>query len=147
MNMQWSGQLDMQNRFVCVVQGDNISQLDNVGKAIQIGYTSAYVEEIVKVAQEYKQICIDNGLIEVEKTPEQIQADLMATIAKQNEAMQGMMEVVIDMQKKVEVLENGRNSDDSTSVKNVGSRPKKTNIGGQSGEAVPDKSTEPESSK
>lgn len=128
MNMQWGGHIDMGNRIVCAIQDGRVCQLSNTGELIPIGHTNERFDELVKITQEYKQLCIDNNLIMEEKTPEQVQAELMATIQQQSDAMLKMMEAMEGLTNKVEVLENGRNATSDASRKVTGSgQPKATN--------------------
>ena len=99
--------IDFNSRMICVIDGDDILEMNNSGQTQVIGKVNRWCNELVEVANEYKKLCIDNGLIEEEKTQEQLQQE-------QLELMQQMMTQMASMQKEIEVLRNGTNEYDST---------------------------------
>lgn len=69
------------NTANCYIQGDDIIAVDYYGQRV-IGKVTAYVdnaiaimEKLQKENEEYKQKLIDNGLLEVEKTPEELKTE------------------------------------------------------------------------
>ena len=91
--------IDFNSRMICVIDGDDILEMNNSGQTQVIGKVSKWCNELVEIANEYKKLCIDNGLIEEEKTQEQLQQE-------QLELMQQMMSQMASMQKEIEVLRN-----------------------------------------
>ncbi len=119
--MEW-GAVDYNNRIICTVQDGIISEMNNYGQTQAIGHTNDRFEELVKVANEYKDLCIKHGLIEVEKTPEQ----------QQMEMMQQMMSVINGLKTEVEVLKNGSSENSNTGGKSTGGRPRKSTTSNKS---------------
>lgn len=82
-------------RLVCVVRDNIIYEVGAYNtQQNPIGRTNSWCDELVSVANEYKQICIDGGLIEKEKTPEEIQAEMQQMIKTQNELMKTMADTI-----------------------------------------------------
>ena len=89
----------------CLIEGNNIFKLE-FGNKECIGVTSsaykeleANFEEAIIKAEEYKQKLIEHGLIEVPKTPEQIQKEILEGLGK-------LTNFVTMLDKRLEALEN-----------------------------------------
>ena len=89
----------------CLIEGNNIFKLE-FGTKECIGVTaSAYkelessFEEAIIKAEEYKQKLIEHGLLELPKTPEQIQQEILEGLGK-------LTNFVTKLDKRLEVLEN-----------------------------------------
>lgn len=89
----------------CLIEGNNIFKLEYGTKECIGVVASAYkelessFEEAIVKAEEYKQKLIENGLLEVPKTPEQIQQDILNGLGK-------LTDFVSKLDKRLEVLEN-----------------------------------------
>lgn len=126
--------IDFNSRMICVVNGDDIMEVNNSGQTQVIGKSNKWCNDLLEVANEYKKLCVDNGLIEEEKTPEQLAKE-------QIELMQQMMSQMVNMQKEIEVLKNEQsksNGYDTTRGEPTRDRPKQ---GKPSGEPSNAKST------
>ncbi len=108
--------IDFNSRMICVVDGDCILEMNSSGQTQVIGHTNKWCDELIEISQEYKKLCIDNGIIEEEKTAEQIAQEQIIL-------MQQMMSTMTEMQKEIEVLKNGTKSNDTTGCEPIGNRP------------------------
>lgn len=76
-----------------------IWQVDFSGqKGQQIGVDLKTYQDLLDVANQYKQALIDHGILEKEKTPEEI-------IAEQNDIIKRLANAVRDLTKKVEAID------------------------------------------
>lgn len=71
----------------------------------QIGVTIEEYNKALNIAKEYKKVLEDKGIIEKQKTPEEIQKELQETINRQNEVMAKMAETIKSISEKVNNLE------------------------------------------
>lgn len=69
------------NMFNCFMQGDDIIAIDYYGQRV-IGKSTVYIDNAISIMErlkkendDYKQKLIDNGLLEVEKTPDELKAE------------------------------------------------------------------------
>lgn len=115
MNVEW-GKIDINSRMTCLLDGEDILEYNMSGQTQAIGKSNKWCDELLEIANDYKKLCIEAGLIEEEKTPEQIQMEFMQT----------MMAEMQKLTKKVEVLENGHHESSGTGGKPAASRPTKS---------------------
>lgn len=120
------------NRIICTIKDDIIYEMSTTGQMQEVGHTNKRFNELLDLANEYKDICIKNGLIEEEKTPEQVQMELM----------QSMMFAIQDLTKQVEVLKNGHK--ETSEPSDAGSKP---NGGKQRKDPTSNKSSNADSTK
>lgn len=98
----------------CLVEGNNIFKLE-YGTKECIGVTSsaykeleASFEEAIIKAEEYKNKLIEHGLIEVPKTPEQVQKEILEGLGK-------LTTFVSALDKRLEALENEPSKNNASS--------------------------------
>lgn len=79
----------------------------------QIGVSMEEYNRVLGVAKDYKKVLEDRGIIEKEKTPEEMNKELHLTISKQAEIMAKMTETIQAINEKVTLLEkrNGQDKD------------------------------------
>lgn len=64
------------NIMLCAVEGDKIVQVDYMGNSVQIiGATQKLYEGALKMASEYRDKLIEAGILQKEKTPQEIQQE------------------------------------------------------------------------
>lgn len=71
----------------------------------QIGVVLDEYNKAVNLAKEYKKVLEDKGIIEKQKTPEEIQKELQETIKRQNEVMAKMADTIKSINDKVNNME------------------------------------------
>lgn len=100
----------------CLIENNNIFKLE-YGQKECIGVTAAAYKELEndlitalekaenykQLSEEYKQKLIDNGLITVPKTAEEIQMEIL-------QGLNNLSSVVVDIKGRLEVLENESSS-------------------------------------
>lgn len=96
--------MDFNNSIQCVVQDGIIYQLDYYTGKTPIGHSNERFNELVQITNEYKQMCIDNGLIEPERTPEEIQAEMQSMINNQNKMMLEMADIIQSLKNEVKEM-------------------------------------------
>lgn len=118
----------------CIIENNNIFKLEYGSKEC-IGVTAeAYkelessLEQAIIKAEEYKQLLIDNGLIEVPKTPEQVQKEIL-------EGLNNLTNFVSKLDKRLEDLEN-ESSKNITNSKTIRDRSSKNNGSSREGETI-----------
>ena len=77
----------------------------------QIGVSMEEYNRVLGVAKDYKKVLEDKGIIEKEKTPEEMNKELQLTISKQAEIMAKMTETIQAINEKVTLLEKGNGQD------------------------------------
>lgn len=81
--------------ILCNIESDKIFQIDYAGRAIkEIGVTSAYYQEALKVIQDYKEKLIKAGVFKKEKTPQELQEET-------NEMIKGLINKINILEQKV----------------------------------------------
>lgn len=82
----------------------------------QIGVSMEEYNRVLGVAKDYKKVLEDRGIIEKEKTPEEMNKELHLTISKQAEIMAKMTETIQAINEKVTLLEkrNGQDKDNGS---------------------------------
>lgn len=96
-----------------VINGNQILEQDKNGDMIQIGWTKEYCDEVEEIAndainkaEQYKQILIDHGIIEKEKTPEEIAKEQVEKqeklIQEQFQSMEKMMSLINKLEAKID---------------------------------------------
>lgn len=83
------------NYMLCAVEGDKIVQVDYMGNSVQIvGATQKLYEGALKMASEYRDKLIEAGLLQKEKTPQEIQQE-------QSEMMKQLLCKVNDLEERL----------------------------------------------
>ena len=77
----------------------------------QIGVSLEEYNRVLGIAKDYKKVLEEKGIIEKEKTPEEINKELQSTISKQAEIMAKMTETIQAINKKVTLLEKSNGQD------------------------------------
>ena len=77
----------------------------------QIGVSLDEYNRVLGIAKDYKKVLEEKGIIEKEKTPEEINKELQATISKQSEIMAKMTETIQAINEKVILLEKSNGQD------------------------------------
>lgn len=83
----------------------NQGKIFNAYNNQQIGVTNDEYNKALNIAKEYKKVLEDKGIIEKEKTPEEIQKELQETIKRQNEVMAQMADTIKSISDKVNDME------------------------------------------
>ena len=83
----------------------------------QVGVSLDEYNRVLNIAKDYKKILEEKGIIEKEKTPEEINKELQKTISKQAEIMAQMTETIRSINEKVTLLEvkNGQEQNNESS--------------------------------
>lgn len=80
----------------CVVENGEIYQVSFNGRQ-KIGVTQQAYDELMQIANEYKNVLIEKGIIEKEKTPEEIQLE-------NQQMMANMLEIINNLSNEVKEL-------------------------------------------
>lgn len=83
----------------------------------QVGVTNDEYNKAVNLAKEYKKVLEDKGIIEKQKTPEEVQKELQAIISHQSEIMSKMADTIKAINEKVNNLEEKSNVEQANSFK------------------------------
>ena len=95
----------------------NQNKIFNAYNNQQIGVTLDEYNKAVNIAKEYKKILEDKGIIEKEKTPEEMQKELQETIKRQSEVMAQMADTIRAINEKVNSLEEKKDVEQTSVVK------------------------------
>lgn len=90
--------------FNAYVQGDNIIQADFYGNSTAVGITNQKAQQIINENKELKELLdkytnklVELGVIQKEKTPEEIMQEQTALIQKMSESLTAMQNEIISL--------------------------------------------------
>ena len=83
------------------IEGQEIKQVDQMGKQVLVGYTLAKFNQLMDVAEQYKKKLEDAGLIEKKLTPEEMQAKQNALMEKLLDKFEGLDKRMTDLEKEL----------------------------------------------
>lgn len=95
----------------------NQNKIFNAYTNQQIGVTLEEYNKALNVAKEYKKILEDKGIIEKERTPEEMQRELQEVIKHQNEVMAQMADTIKAINDKVNNLEEKKDAEQTSIAK------------------------------
>lgn len=108
--------------MACIIEGNNIVQIDAYGNKRVIGVTQSAYDELEKISTEYYNKLVEVGIIEVQKTPEQLQQE-------QVQMMSELMEQMKQVKAEMEVLKNAKSTNAGPNVQNEPTGQQQTNDG------------------
>lgn len=90
--------------FNAYIQGDNIIQADFYGNSTAVGITNQKAQQIINENKELKELLdkytnklVELGVIQKEKTPEEIMQEQTALIQKMSESLTAMQNEIISL--------------------------------------------------
>lgn len=93
--------------FTALIEGNNILQMDFYGNRQIVGVTKKAYEELEKISSEYYNKLVELGAIVPEKSPADVQAEMLA-------GMTAMLDEIKSLKQEVEVLKNDQSTVNST---------------------------------
>ena len=104
------------NYITCVIENGIIYQYNGLNQKTPVGVDNTNYEELLKKAEEYHKMLVDNKIITVPKTPEEVNAELLETIKN-----------LTDRIEKMEVNKDVRQNDSKIRDKSSNAETSKTN--------------------
>ena len=108
--------------FNAYIQGDNIIQADFYGNSTAVGITNQKAQQLITENKELKELLdkytnklVELGVIQKEKTPEEIMQEQTALIQKMSESLTAMQNEIISLKEK----KDDRNTGSAELVSNV----------------------------
>ncbi len=98
------------NWITCIIENGNIYQIDMYNSKKQIGIDNTTAEEIMKETERLHKLGVDNGYIEIPKTQEEINQELINTNLQLMENMKSMQEELKKMKGDNANVQLSRNS-------------------------------------
>lgn len=95
--------------FTCITDGNNIFQIDLYGNKQVIGVAKKSYDELEKISNEYYQKLVELGVIVPEKSPEDIQKEML-------DGMTTMLAEIKSLKQEVEVLKNDQSTGNSANA-------------------------------
>lgn len=93
--------------FNAYIQGDNIVQADFYGNSTAVGITNQKAQQLINENKELKELLdkytnklVELGVIQKEKTPEEIMQEQTALIQKMSESLTAMQNEIISLKEK-----------------------------------------------
>lgn len=93
--------------FNAYIQGDNIIQADFYGNSTAVGITNQKAQQLINENKELKELLdkytnklVELGVIQKEKTPEEIMQEQTALIQKMSESLTAMQNEIISLKEK-----------------------------------------------
>lgn len=81
----------MADLFYVRINGDQIVYGFGPNQNTVLGYTAKAYEELLQIAEDYKKVLMDHGLIEKEKTPEELAAEQKDMLSRIMDTLDGVM--------------------------------------------------------